>query len=317
MVRTSTAEKHGYRCPACGDELKQDNAGRGYVVHVSNPHCLFEKGEKDETSFSAVVRPVSHPVVSAHEAMAGVRVCGYSERGIFNALLYDIRFSGDPVRVLGGFLSLIQPPGNARDLSDLQGAEILVEQSLSDFGDADAILLLHGPKWRCAVFMEGKVKAAQVRRWTVDRAWSEFLARKGKGNTLDSSNLFTQLYHKVRFVAALNDGGLAGVERGVAFPACSRKTLRKLGSNPVVQRAARMIEQYSSQSFYIAVVPDSVDKLADFFANKLQEGPGKDVSGWDIGGWGYITWEQVEAFCRAHSLTNTLSVFDFNRGQIY
>ncbi len=46
-MRTSTAKKNNYHCPDCGDELKQDNASRGFVRHKHNPHCHFEKGEKD------------------------------------------------------------------------------------------------------------------------------------------------------------------------------------------------------------------------------------------------------------------------------
>ena len=47
MVRTSTAENNGYRCPECGDELAEDKVGRGWVRHKYIPGCLFEKGEKD------------------------------------------------------------------------------------------------------------------------------------------------------------------------------------------------------------------------------------------------------------------------------
>jgi len=47
VFKTPTAEKNNYRCPACGDELHGDPSGRGFVRHVSNPSCLFEKGEKD------------------------------------------------------------------------------------------------------------------------------------------------------------------------------------------------------------------------------------------------------------------------------
>jgi hypothetical protein len=315
VVRTSTAEKHSYRCPACGDDLKQDNTGKGFVAHVSNPHCLFEKGEKDGPGAPSVARATRRPDLAPHEPADGVRVCGYSERGIFNALLYDVGFAADPIGVLRAFLALVRVPGSTTDFSDLQGAEVLIEQSLSQFGDADAILLLHGPSWRSVLFAEGKVKTSQAELWTVHRAWSAFLARKeGK---LESSNLFTQLYHKVRFIAALRDGGSSAVESGVAFPTCSRVSPRKIGSNPVVRRAARMVEDYSQQAFYIAVVPDPAERMADFFDNELQGGPGEDVSGWDTSGWGYLTWEQVETFCREHQLANTLRVFEFNRGQIY
>ena len=46
-MKTSTAEKHGYVCPKCKDGLTRDDAGRGYVKHKNNPHCDFEKGQKD------------------------------------------------------------------------------------------------------------------------------------------------------------------------------------------------------------------------------------------------------------------------------
>ena len=170
MVRTSTADRHNYRCPACGDELRRDNSGRGYVKHATNPGCQFEKGEKDRSGSVPTGHTVARPVPAGHQPVGGVRVCGYSERGIFNALLYDIGFSADPLSTLGGLLSLICVPGRTLDFSSLEGAEVLVEQSLSDFGDADVILLLHGAGWRRAVFIEGKVKPSQVGRWTIQAA---------------------------------------------------------------------------------------------------------------------------------------------------
>jgi hypothetical protein len=246
---------------------------------------------------------------------AGVRVCGYSERGIINALLYEIGFSADPIRALKGLLSLITLPGSSRDFSDLQGVEVLVEQSFSDFGDADAVLLVHGPSWRRAIFIEGKVKPSQVKSWTARNAWRAFLARKD--NKLDSSNLFTQLYHKVRFVNALRDGGISCVEKGVAFPECSKKAVRKLGKNPVVRRATAMVQEFLDDPLYVAVIPDSSINLEKFYREDLKAGPAADVNGWSIDGWGYLAWEQIESYCKEHGLVNTLRVFDFNRGQLY
>ena len=128
MVKTSTAEKNNYRCPVCGDELKQDNAGRGYVAHVLNPHCQFEKGKKDQVGATSVGRKTCPPILSDHEPTDGIRICGYSERGIFNALLYEIGFSADPIGTLAGLLTLICVSDSTRDFSDLCGAEVLVEQ---------------------------------------------------------------------------------------------------------------------------------------------------------------------------------------------
>jgi hypothetical protein len=230
-------------------------------------------------------------------------------------MLYEIGLTAEPIAALAGLLALIRIPGSTRDFSQLMGAEVLVEQSLSDFGDADAILLLHGPDWRTALFIEGKVKPSQTGNWTAHSAWRAFLA--GKDGKLDSSNLFTQLYHKVRFICALRSDGFSGLERGVSFPTCSSKTLRKLGANPVVRRAALMIEEYAQDALYIAVVPDSMESLANFYGNELTTGPGADVSGWNIDGWGYLSWAQVEDYCRARGLVHTLRVFEFNRGQIY
>ena len=47
-MRTSTAEKHGYICPQCGDELAKDRKGRGWVRHKNNRECQHGNGKKDE-----------------------------------------------------------------------------------------------------------------------------------------------------------------------------------------------------------------------------------------------------------------------------
>ena len=46
-MRTSTAEKHGYVCPKCGDRLSRDPTGKGWVRHLSNRSCRYENGERD------------------------------------------------------------------------------------------------------------------------------------------------------------------------------------------------------------------------------------------------------------------------------
>jgi len=314
LVRTSTAEKHGYRCPECGDELSKDKSGIGHVRHKSNPDCRFEVGQRDTDGSQASVRANAVPHAS-HEPSDGVRICGYSERGIFNSLLYEIGFASNSFNLIQELLELIRVPTGKPDLRKPEGAEVLIEQSLSDFGDADAIVLLHGQDWRCAVFIEGKVKPSQIASWSIQGAWDDFLRRKS--GTLESSNLFTQLYHKVCFVSALRTGGIEYLQSGVEFPACSTKQTRKLGSNPVVVRAAEMIQAYKEHALYIAVVPDDSSKVKQFFEQNLARGPATDVLGWDTSGWGYLCWHDVEAFCKKNEMTNTLRVFKFNEGQIY
>jgi hypothetical protein len=48
MVRMSTAEKNGYKCPNCGDQLSQDRADKGFLRHMSIAGCPFERGQRDD-----------------------------------------------------------------------------------------------------------------------------------------------------------------------------------------------------------------------------------------------------------------------------
>ena len=312
MVRTSTAQQNNFRCPRCGDSLKRDNTGRGWVAHATNRDCLFEKGLKDSVPNSGHSERAPHPTLKLTD---GVSVFGYSERGIINSLIYEIGFSTKPLAALRAFLSLIRFHDRDVDFTGLLGVEVLIEQSLSDFGDADAILLIRGADWHSVVFLEGKVKPSQMGAWRIGDAWRAFLARK-KGK-LDSSNLFTQLYHKVRLVEGLRIGGVANVQQGIPLPICSTKTPRKLGNNPVVTRVAELLESYLQNVYYVAILPDSMNNLESFYAGTLGVGLQDDVTNWNTDGWGYVSWKVVEEYCQATGLGNTLRVFDFNRGQIY
>jgi hypothetical protein len=49
-MKTTTAEKHGYKCPKCKCELARDKAGRGFVRHKSKRDgkiCGLEIGLRD------------------------------------------------------------------------------------------------------------------------------------------------------------------------------------------------------------------------------------------------------------------------------
>lgn len=52
-MRTSTAKTNNHICPQCGDELTEDQAGRGFVRHKNNPNCQAEKGCKDNIADSS------------------------------------------------------------------------------------------------------------------------------------------------------------------------------------------------------------------------------------------------------------------------
>jgi len=234
---------------------------------------------------------------------------------MFNALLHEISYSDNANELMMGLLNLIRTPRGAIQYDTLVGAGILLEPSLSDFGDADAVALIQGASGRCAVFFEGKVKSSQKSSWTIETEWMTF--REGVRGKLDSSNIFTQLYHKVRFAAALREVGVSGLQQGIPFPACSTKNMRKIGNNPVVLRATRVISEYLDRIQYVAVVPDSPQRVDAFFSDMLPTLSPNDLQGWDTWGWGYVCWSDIENFCRQNGLVNSIRVFEFNRGQIY
>ena len=47
-MKTSTAKANCYICPECKDKVTKDRKKRGWVRHMNNPNCKFEKGEKDQ-----------------------------------------------------------------------------------------------------------------------------------------------------------------------------------------------------------------------------------------------------------------------------
>ena len=107
---------------------------------------------------------------------------------------------------------------------------IRIEQSFSDFGDADTLILLEEqaePVQRHSVFLEAKVKTAQKNMWSIREEWQRFriLSRLGQSD----SNLFIQLNAKARLVSSPQL--LTRVQPALAASP-------SLGNNSVVRRAA-------------------------------------------------------------------------------
>jgi hypothetical protein len=217
-----------------------------------------------------------------------MNVFGYSERGIVNALFYEIARSRDPSGILHSLLMQADFPFT--ESRPLRGeAEVLVEQSFSNFGESDAVVLIRDQEGKsCAVFIEAKVKTFQVWDWHIRDEFGEF--RKGVNHKVSSSNLFTQLYHKTRLVASLRQGGIAELEEGVQFPAWSSKSRRKIGNNRVVRKATERLESYRGEVFYLMMIPDTTDRVRAFFP-ELQTPPHPTLEEtWNVKTYGYLTW---------------------------
>ena len=50
-MKTLSALRNDWRCPQCGDETTRDHKGQGFVRHLHNSNCNFERGERDATDF--------------------------------------------------------------------------------------------------------------------------------------------------------------------------------------------------------------------------------------------------------------------------
>lgn len=240
-----------------------------------------------------------------------MQVVGYSERGIVNALLYEIGYSTEPESLLENLLSRVQflaAPSSSLSVSD---ANVLIEQSFSDFGDADALLLFSSADRAVSVFVEAKVGAA----WSLEKEFQAFV--DGTRSQLSSSNLFTQLYHKVRLVTGLRQGGMPALQEGLEFPKSSTKMLRKIGRNPIVLKAAGRLVEHLDETYYLALLPDRREVLERALENLSEWSPPADVREWDVRNYGFLSWSDVETFCEESGLTDTLNVFGFNEGQIY
>jgi len=248
-----------------------------------------------------------------------VKIIGYSERGTINALFYEIAYSDKSLQLTKELLALADCPSLVKFCQNLTEVKVFIEQSLSDFGDADVILLLDAGDKKGVVFLEAKVKSSQKNEWKLKQEFEQFKKGCNSGDKmLSSSNLFTQLYHKHRFLNGLSDVGIDGLKKGIVFPECSTKKTRKIGGNEVVLSVVESIDQYRENSWYIALIPDTSTAIEDFYRDFRQNNHDATIlSQLDKSGWGGLTWEQVVKFCKKFSLKDTKQVLDFNKGQIY
>ena len=248
-----------------------------------------------------------------------MKITGYSERGAVNALFYELAYSGKALHLLEQFLSFVECQEFKKLSLALTDAHLLIEQSLSDFGDADAILLLDAGKTKLVVFFEVKVKSFQKEKWSLDGEFSNFTQGCGTVGKLSSSNLFTQLYHKSRLIDALRSPniGINGLQDGIEFPACSTKLRRKIGKNGVVLSAVKTIEPYCENAWYFSLVPDKSESIKSFYDRLSPDVWPRDFGDLESSRWGGMAWEKVAEFCNSFDLKSTSWVLEFNKGQIY
>ena len=78
---------------------------------------------------------------------------GYSERGMINAIAYEIALAQDGNSLCSDLLSECTFPHSGAQVGTVSEVRLRVEQSFSDFGDMDLLLLLKSQEPH-AVFIE-------------------------------------------------------------------------------------------------------------------------------------------------------------------
>ena len=240
---------------------------------------------------------------------------GYSERGVLNSFLYEIRYDHNGLDLINEFFTKVSFPYTNANFK-VEEITILIEQSFSDFGDADTVLLIDNYVKRQTIFVEAKVKTYCRKSWRIDEEFNRFKEGVSKGK-VSSSNLFTQLYHKVRLFNELKENGIESLKKGITFPNFSSKNERKIGKNKVVLEALERMRQYTDEAFYIALIPDTSSSVENFFLENLRKYQAPGFIGWNIRNWGFVNWPDIEKFCDKENLKATLNVFKHNKGQIY
>lgn len=255
-----------------------------------------------------------------------MEILGYSERGMVSSLFYEIAYSDKSKELISDLIREIGLVGDESGIPLIEGisdCQIIIEQSFSDFGDPDALLLItlnansQNKSERTAIFFEAKVKPFYRQSWSIHREWEELHKRIDKKQPA-SSNLFMQIYHKQRMVNAMKDKQhkKEDIHKGVKFDEWSTKRERKIGKNGVVLKANEQLGDFIDQVYYIAIVPDSVENMETFLGNPT---PVYGQFKWDMvkEGFGYITWKQIHEFSKSKNLNRTLKAFKHNEGQIY
>lgn len=242
-----------------------------------------------------------------------VQLLGYSERGMVNALCDDMAHSLDPASAVSSFLSWFDFPGVLQpDFSNVESATLLVEQSFSDFGDLDLLILVEKKdKVLQAVLIEAKVSNDTSSWVTVEDRWAEFLGMFDGGNR-NTSNLFVQLHRKVRLVDSL-------AECPGPFALDQFLPRGSLGQNAVVRRAVAELKKYIKDGnvWFGVILPDAAADLEAFSRDTLRTSSiAECLPSWNTNRWGFLSWQIIGQNTKS-GWPRTRDAFEWNRGQVY
>lgn len=217
---------------------------------------------------------------------SSTEIYGYSERGMMNALFYW----NNNVESLKKLLKI----SGVENFNSYNNFKIIMEGSLSDFGDSDAILIADNNNEKTVFFFEAKVSNGNS--YKLHQQFKKFKSKNSYNGY--SSNLFYQLSLKYYLFNMLK-WGESNVSEYIKSKGTTSKKPRTVDTkNEIVQKIYELI-QSCSKAEYIAITPDSTtqgtiieylnnDEDIKLFSSQLH----------------FVTWEKI--INEYDNLTNTL-----------
>jgi hypothetical protein len=237
-------------------------------------------------------------------------LCGYSERGIVNSIAYYL--DAHP-QSMHGFIKALGIPliKNNYDYT------FLVEQSFSDFGDSDLVIIANDKEKnsKIVIFVECKIKTYNG-TFKIDTEFCKIQKaihdkQKFKGI---SSNLFIQLYYKYLLIKTDGNSG-NDPDVDIIFKK-TKNNPRKLGDNQIVKDAFLQIKG-AKNYYYVAIVPPEHNKT-DNKNNNIEFRSKIDKLGLMESKNVYLSyWDDIKSFFKEKDATKVLEVFKYNGNQIY
>jgi hypothetical protein len=240
--------------------------------------------------------------------MSTISILGYSERGIFNSIVFYLGEHGELI------CRFIKTLGIDDDFfkDDCITYTFLIEQSFSKFGCSDLVIIAKNKAdEKRVVFVEGKVKTSQG-GFSLETNFDK-LKKKEKFDRM-SSNIFVQLYYKYLLTRVLEkdaaDTSVLNIDD--VFKKGKNKDPRKIGKNEIVLKAVEMIKD-AQRYYFVAILP--FDIKSDDFQKKytelsLQEKmPIENVRS--------IYWRNIEQMFINDNDNIVTENFRYNKGQIY
>lgn len=223
--------------------------------------------------------------------MGLVKILGYSERGIFNSIVFSLRKHPEKIQDFIKILNI-----NIKiDINENTKFILLNEQSFSDFGDSDLVIVIEYNKQKIVIFVEGKVKTYNPNSYHLKKEFEKI--SKNRHYKQVSSNIFAQLYYK--YLLTQIDVNKAFISSQIG------KEVKKLGKNQIVINAYEQYIKDASEYHFVAILPDTDNFLS--YCKQLDFMPIKNIH--------CKSWKQIEELF--NDCPCVKQTFEYNEGQIY